>query len=207
MNWRDADALIFDLGGVILNLDYQRTQQAFEALGLTQFQTMYNQAAQSGLFDAFETGACSTPYFINALLRFLPAGTSPNQVVAAWNAMILDFPEENLRLLETLKVEKRLFLLSNTNEIHLQAVNRELQKKSAHNTLDPYFERAYFSHELRARKPHPETFLRVCRENNLTPSNTLFVDDTEQHILGAQQAGLQTIHLTKGKSLTEIFAP
>lgn len=206
MNWKEADAIILDLGGVILNLDYQRTQAAFEALGLTQFQEMYTQAAQSGLFDEFETGQCSTPYFVNALLRFLPAGTSPNQVVAAWNAMILDFPEENLHLLETLNQQKRLFLLSNTNEIHLQAVNRALQMKSPHSNLAPYFEKVYYSHVMNARKPHPETFLQVCEENKLNPRKTLFVDDTEQHILGAQKVGLHTIHLTREKKLVEIFS-
>ena len=110
----NAKHVIFDLGGVILNLDYTKTRTAFEALGLTNFDAIYSQANQSGLFDQFETGACSTPYFINHLLDFLPAGTTPNQVVAAWNAMILDFPIAQLELLERLKNSHRIFLLSNT---------------------------------------------------------------------------------------------
>lgn len=197
---------IFDLGGVILNLDYAKTTQAFEALGLADFPQMYSQAAQSGLFDDYEKGLCSTPYFLNALLDYLPAGTTANQVVAAWNAMILDFPPENLALLERLKAGHRLFLLSNTNDIHIQAVNRALQKVSAHKSLHPYFEKVYFSCEVNMRKPNAEIFELVCNENGLVPSDTLFIDDSEQHIIGARSLGLQTHFLTKGTQLTTLFS-
>lgn len=197
--------IIFDLGGVILNLDYARTTEAFGQLGLKDFPTMYSQAAQTGLFDTYEKGLCSTPYFINALLNYLPSGTTPNKVVAAWNAMILDFPEENLELLIKLKNKHRIFLLSNTNEIHIQAVNRALAKVSAHTSLHPYFEKVYFSCEMNMRKPDAEIFEKVCTENELLPGSTIFIDDTEQHISGAQSAGLQAYHLKKGEKLTQVF--
>jgi HAD superfamily hydrolase (TIGR01509 family) len=197
--------LIFDLGGVILNLDYQKTTQAFEALGLVDFPLMYSQASQNGLFDDYEKGLRSTPNFINALLDYLPTGTTANQVVAAWNAMILDFPPENLALLQRLKADYRLFLLSNTNDIHIQAVNRALQKVSAEKSLHPYFEKVYFSCEVHLRKPDAAIFELVCHENGLEMSETLFIDDSEQHIIGARALGLHTHFLTKATRITDLF--
>lgn len=198
--------IIFDLGGVILNLDYSKTTQAFKDLGLTNFEEMYSQAAQTGLFDRFEKGLCSPSYFVNALLDYMPAGTTPNQIVAAWNAMILEFPIENLELLLSLKQKYRIFLLSNTNEIHIQKLHRTLSQTVSEDTLVPYFERVYYSSDLNLRKPELEIFEKVCNDNGLERSKTVFIDDTLQHIEGAKKAGLQTIHFQKGaRHLKEFF--
>lgn len=205
MNLSNFDTIIFDLGGVVINLDYHKTTRAFEALGLENFGEMYSQAAQSGLFDDFEKGKSSVPYFLNKLIDFLPTGTTANQVVEAWNAMILDFPKENLKLLEELKSSHRTLLLSNTNEIHIQKVHQHLQLVSPHKTLDPYFEKVYFSSDVKMRKPDVEIFEFVLKENNLNPATTLFIDDTEQHILGAQKVGIQTYHIRKGEGICDIL--
>lgn len=192
------DNIIFDLGGVIINLDYSLTTQAFKDLGLTNFDEMYSQAAQTGLFDRFEKGLVSPSYFVNALLDYMPAGTTPNQIVAAWNAMILEFPMENIDLLRTLKEKYRIFLLSNTNEIHIQYFNRKLSQMVSENDLIPFFEKVYFSSEVNMRKPELEIFERVIKEQNLARTNTIFIDDTLQHIEGAQKAGIKTFHFQKG---------
>ena len=205
MNLSSFETIIFDLGGVVINLDYYKTTRAFEALGLKNFGEMYSQAAQTGLFDDFEKGKSSVPYFLNKLIDFLPTGTTANQVVEAWNAMILDFPKENLKLLEELKSSHRTFLLSNTNEIHIQKVHQHLQLVSPHKTLDPYFEKVYFSSDVKMRKPDVEIFEFVLKENNLNPATTLFIDDTEQHILGAQKVGIQTYHIRKGEGICDIL--
>lgn len=198
--------IIFDLGGVILNIDYQLTEKAFKSLGLQDFSKMYTQAAQTGLFDNYEKGNCSTPYFINALLDFLPPNTSANKVVAAWNAMILDFPVQNLELLQKLKSKYRIFLLSNTNDIHLQAVNRALKKVSNENNLSGFFEKTYYSFEMGMRKPDAEIFKKVCHENNLDYQKTLFIDDTERHILGAKEVGLKTHLLVPSTTIIQLFS-
>jgi putative hydrolase of the HAD superfamily len=206
MNIQNFEAILFDLGGVILNIDYQLTARAFEEIGLENFDELYSKAQQSGLFDQFEVGAISQQHFINELLPYLPAGTSPNKVVAAWNAMILEFPGENLNLLNKIKVKKPIFLLSNTNEIHVQHFHRKLALNSVNETLHPYFEKVYFSNELGMRKPHSETFDFVCKENNLSPAKTLFIDDSIQHIEGAKKIGLQTYHLSNGETITDLFS-
>lgn len=199
------DAIIFDLGGVILHIDYDATCAAFEKMGLPNFNEIYSQATQSGLFDRFETGQISAQFFINSLLEYLPKGTTPNGVVHAWNAMILHFPKENLDFLSEIKTGKRTFLLSNTNEIHVQCFNRKLAEVSLHKNLNPFFEKVYFSNELGKRKPHEETFIHVCEENSLLPTRTLFIDDSLQHIEGAKKAGLKTHYFLKGERLWEVF--
>lgn len=205
MNLSSFETIIFDLGGVVINLDYYKTTRAFEALGLKNFGEMYSQAAQTGLFDDFEKGKSSVPYFLNKLIDFLPAGTTANQVVEAWNAMILDFPIENLQLIERLNLSHKTFLLSNTNEIHIQKVHQHLQLVSPHKTLHPYFEKVYFSSDIGMRKPDAEIFEFVLNENKLDPAKTLFIDDTEQHILGAQKVGIQTYHLGKNEGICDIL--
>ena len=198
------DAIIFDLGGVIINLDYQLTIDAFKNLGLTNFDEMYTQAKQSNLFDDFETGKISSQHFINSLLPYLPNGVSANKVVHAWNAMILDFPKERLELLDKLKSNYRIFLLSNTNDIHLQAVKRSLTN-TTDRKLESYFEKVYLSHEVKLRKPHKEIFELVCNEQNLDPSRTLFIDDTIGHIDGSIKIGLKGIHLKGDNSIEKLF--
>ncbi len=199
------DAIIFDLGGVILNINYNLTAKAFQDLGLKDFDAIYSQATQSGLFDKLETGVISAPYFVNELLPFLPKGTSANQIVAAWNAMIIDFPKENLELIQKLKTEKPTFLLSNTNEIHIQQFNRKLKNVSEESSLHNFFQEVYFSNEIKMRKPNAEIFEFVCQKNNLIPEKTLFIDDSIQHIEGAQRIGLNVYHLTNGEKITDLF--
>jgi len=201
---KTENPIIFDLGGVILNLDYNLTINAFKKLGLVNFEEMYTQASQTNLFNDFETGQISSQHFINLLLPYLPAGTSPNKVVHAWNAMILDFPIERLKLLEELNKKRRIFLLSNTNEIHLQAVVRSLAK-TTNRTLDSYFEKVYYSHLLKLRKPKMEIFDLVCKEQNLPVSDTIFIDDTIGHIDGAKAFGLNGVHLKQGITLESLF--
>lgn len=198
---KDFNAIIFDLGGVILNIDYNLTKVAFEELGIDDFDAIYSQAKQNDLFDLLETGQISSQHFINKMLDFLPSGTSPNKVVKAWNAMLLDLPKERLDLLKNLKAKYRTFLLSNTNEIHVDAFHSIIKKQHGLNNLDSFFEKTYYSNELQKRKPDVSTFIYLCEENNLDPKNTLFIDDSIQHIAGAREAGLNAYHLTNDEKI------
>jgi putative hydrolase of the HAD superfamily len=142
---------------------------------------------------------------VNELLHFLPQGTSPNQVVNAWNAMLLNVPQSGIDLLQKLKGKYRLFLLSNTNEIHIPRALAEWKKTSDVEFYD-CFEHVYLSHEIGMRKPDEEIFEHVCREQNILPENALFIDDSAQHIAGASKVGLNTIHLTQDLSLLSVFS-
>lgn len=202
----ETEAIIFDLGGVLINLDYRLTSKAFIDLGLTDFDATYSQLQQTDLFDRFETGAISSFHFINRLLDQLPQGTSGNKVVHAWNAMILDFPVERLEWLLKLKQQKRIFLLSNTNTLHMEKVRRSLESAVGHQRLEDYFECVYLSCEMGLRKPDAAIFSRVCEEQGLNPVTTVFIDDSPQHVEGAATIGLQAIHLKPGETVQSLFS-
>lgn len=205
MNLDHCEAIIFDLGGVIINLDYELTTNAFQELGMSNFKESYSQLAQNSLFDDFETGKISSQHFINKLLPFLHLGTNANQVVHAWNSMILDVPNKKIELLTSLRSKFRLFLLSNTNDIHMVKVRREW-KKVSDQPMEDYFETIFLSNEMGLRKPDPYIFNVVCREKGLYPEKTLFIDDSPQHIAGARSIGLHTIHLTNPEDLYSVFS-
>lgn len=184
--------IIFDLGGVLINLDMEATAKAFRALGMTDFDAHYSQAKQSGLFDAFDKGQITPQEFREGMKPFLPAGTTDAQIDAAWNAMLLDLPGERLALLRELRKKYRLFLLSNTNEIHVTAFSASLQQAHEGFTdFSDYFDRWYYSCRIGKRKPDAEAFLHVLEENDLLAEETLFIDDSKQHVEGALQTGIR----------------
>lgn len=205
MELNEIDAVIFDFGGVLINLDYERTVSAFKSLGIDSFEELYSKASQTNVFDDFETGQISAQRFINDLLRYLPQRTTPNQVVHAWNAMILDVPKEVIELLAKLKRTKKIYLLSNTNEIHIDlAFRRWMQIASIH--PKEVFDNVFLSHEIHLRKPHIETFEFVLEFERLIPERSLFIDDSIQHIEGAQKTGMKTHHLLAQEDLYAIFS-
>lgn len=201
----NIDTIIFDFGGVLININYHKTIEAFKELGINDFEERYSQANQSSLFNDLEIGKISMQRFVNDLLQYLPNGTPPNQVVQAWNAMILDVPKTAVDLLKSLKGKYRLFLLSNTNEIHIPKALMEWRKIT---DIDFYscFDHVFLSHEMGLRKPDKEIFSRVCEEQNIQPENALFIDDSPQHIIGASKVGLNTFHLTSDIELASLFS-
>lgn len=199
------EAIVFDLGGVLIDLDYNRTINAFKQLGIADFDKMYSQAAQNNLFDDFETGQISAQRFVNSLLPYLRPGTTPNKVVHAWNAMILSVPTAKIELLKDLRKKYPIYLLSNTNELHVPVVRREWAKVTSQ-PMEDFFDHIYFSHEIHLRKPTSEIFEFVCDQQNLVPEKTLFIDDSIQHIKGAEQIGLQTFHLEDPDKLYQLFS-
>lgn len=201
----DFENIIFDFGGVIINIDYEATISAFKGLGIADFEALYSQAEQSDLFDAIETGRISPQHFINGILNLLPSGVSPNQVVHAWNAMILDIPKDRIEFLIELGKTHNIFLLSNTNSVHIDKALREWNTKSDRD-INSVFKKVYLSHEMGMRKPTAEIFKRVCHEQELTPSKTLFIDDSIQHVHGAREAGLTAHHLLPEESIQSILS-
>lgn len=183
--------IIFDLGGVIIDIDYQATTKAFEKLGIDDFNTRYSQLNQTALFDDFEKGIISSQHFINKLMDIVPKGVTPNQIVSAWNAMLGKIPAQKIQLLNHVRSTHRIFMLSNTNALHLPVVNKFWRDITPLEMRD-LFEQVYLSFEIGMRKPNKEIFEWVCKENNLNPENTLFIDDSPQHIEGAKSAGLKT---------------
>jgi len=190
--------IIFDLGGVIINIDYALLIGAFSEIGLPDFEMHFSQLKQKDLFDLYEKGLISSQNFRDELKKHCKIGTTDTEIDTAWNAMLLDLPKERLELILNVKNKYRTFLLSNTNEIHERAFNKVLQTTCGYPTLAMFFDRIYLSHRVGLRKPDPKIFELVLRENKLNPSETLFIDDSPQHIESANLLGIQTIHVTDG---------
>ncbi len=198
--------IIFDLGGVILNINYSLTENAFKNLGITNFNDLFTQLKQTSLFDQLETGKISKRDFIIAMQQWSPVPITESQIIEAWNAMLLDFPLVRLSLLQQLRLHHDLFLLSNTNIIHEEAFNNILFNAHGMQSIGLFFDKVYYSHRLGLRKPNKDIFEYILNENNLKPENTLFIDDSPQHITTAKELNIQTIHLTNGMTIeNDIF--
>ncbi len=200
--------IILDFGGVIINIDYKKTEQAFVDLGIADFGARYSQLQQTDLFDKFETGHYTQEVFIDGLKGFTGKDISEAQIVAAWNAMLLDIPLRRLQILQQLQLHYDMFLLSNTNIIHEEAFNKILKTQCGFNSMGVFFDKIYYSHRVGLRKPDKEIFQLILDENTLNPEKTLFIDDSPQHIEGARALGIQTIFLEPGMTIEDtIFKP
>lgn len=193
------NTIIFDLGGVIINLDTAATIAEFNKLSNKPFENIYTQLQQTPLFDLFDKGLIGEPEFFNGLKVAMEAEPGDDLMLQAWNAMLLDFPLHRLELLKALKSKYRLFLLSNTNETHVREFEASLLKSQGYQNLEPFFEKVYYSCRMGMRKPDREIFDYVLKENQLVPEETLFIDDTLHHIEGALKTGIQAHLLPKGK--------
>jgi len=193
------EAIIFDFGDVFINLDKQATPLALKKLGLTE----WNSHIDTLNFN-FEKGLISRADFLIGLNQSVP-GATPQEVLDAWNAVLLDFPLYRLEFLEKLSKKYPLFLLSNTDSIHINHF-KETNGDAFYNRFYNCFQKVYFSYDLGQRKPELEIYNYVINENKLNPEKTLFVDDNLDNIVGAQKTGLQVWHLQKGKEdVIELF--
>jgi HAD superfamily hydrolase (TIGR01509 family) len=200
--------IIFDLGGVLLNLDYNATEKAFTELGITNFNELFSQLRQNSLFDDLETGKIQRSQFVSAIQNISNVALEEQQIINAWNAMLLDFPIQRLQLLQQLRLHYDLFLLSNTNEVHEEAFNEILMQAFGIPNIGTFFDKVYYSHRVGMRKPNKEIFQHILDENGLKPEETLFIDDSPQHIATAQSLGIQTIYLEKGMTIEDdVFKP
>ena len=195
----NIDNIIFDLGGVIVDLDYGLTIRALSALAGHDISQQYSQQSQADIFSKFEVGAITAAEFRQGLAQLFGFEASDDAIDQAWSALILDFPPERVELIRQVGQRKRIFLLSNINELHLATSDRKFAEAMDTNigTLADQFERAYYSHFVRYRKPNVSIFQRVIDENQLDPTKTLFLDDTAHNLVGAQQVGLRTIHVNQ----------
>lgn len=199
--------LIFDLGGVIMDLDFSKTHQAFANFAGVPVESLKGKIHTAGFFNEYEKGLITDSEFRNHMRSFLNYPLAQDQEIdLAWNAMLLTITRERYDLLKSLKSKYKTFLLSNTNNIHLNAVNEIVFKTSGERTLDPFFHKAYFSHLMKMRKPNPEIFTQVLAENNLVATETLFMDDILENIEGAKSVGIQTIHISSTNQILSLFA-
>jgi FMN phosphatase YigB (HAD superfamily) len=194
--------IIFDLGGVIINLDNQLTEDAFIALGTKPIKEYFGHGHAASFFKDYEVGALTSQEFVGMIRSQTGINASDEEIIRAWNALLLDFPAERIQLLKELGKSYRIFLFSNTNDLHLQHLNKIYRDTfPGGKSLDDHFEKAYYSHIMKMRKPDTASFQHILKENELKGEETLFVDDALINVEGAEKAGLKGLFLQPGTTI------
>lgn len=196
--------IIFDLGGVIINLDEEITRQAFKQLFPKNFEELYSYLIDNSVLQLFETGEITTDDFINVFKKFDKA-VLENDILKAWNAMLLDIPIERIFLIRKLARKYRIFLLSNTNTIHLAYIDEIMRNDFGFDNLSCLFEKAYYSHQLNLRKPNPEIFSHVLSDKDLNPNETMFIDDSKEHVECAKGINIRAHQIKQNGDITILF--
>ena len=205
MEWKHFEAIIFDLGGVILNIDYHATIAAFQKLSIPNFETLYAQAKQNHVFDQLETGALSNEDFRAYIREESQMELTDAKIDQAWNAMLLDLPYERIEILKNVGNEKPIYLLSNTNAIHIDWFTKYMNKEHiGFSNFNDLFVNTHYSSQLGDRKPNASCFEKVLSINDLQAEKTLFIDDSAQHIEGAKKVGLNAYHLEE-ETIVDLF--
>ena len=196
--------LLFDFGGVIIDIDYARTPAALRRLSRANSAVEFSQASQAQLFDQLETGQVSPAEFRVALRQHYQLQGTDAELDAAWHAMLLDVPAERLALIADLRRRgHQTALLSNTNALHIAEINQRLARQyGLQNGIADCLDRVFYSQEVGLRKPGEEIFRHALREMNWQPADTLFIEDSPQHIATARRLGLRVLHLAPPLTLT-----
>lgn len=202
----EHEAIVFDFGGVIINIDYDKSVEAFANIGVDGFDDWYSQKSQSDLFDRLEVGAISPSDFRRELRMGLGVDISDSEIDACWNALLLDYPMHRLEFLQNLNKEREIYLLSNTNKIHEDCFLKSLRAVDGAGSLDSYFKKVFMSHKINRRKPELSTFRWVAKQLEVDPGKILFVDDSIQHVEGARKAGWDAHLLPAGQDVVEWYA-
>ncbi len=198
--------IIFDYGNVIFMIDFLRTQESFTALGIRNVETFFDRAVQNQLFSEFETGKITSEQFREGIRTLTNKPNLTNQEINdTWNSLLIGVPPINHRILLEARQKYRTFLLSNINEIHLQYIHQYLEREYQITSNDCFFEKVYYSHLIGRRKPNRDIFEYVIGNSNLYPAETLFIDDSPQHLKTAQEMGFQIHLMTKENSLEEFM--
>ncbi len=196
--------IIFDLGGVILNIDFSKTENAFRELGINGFSEMYTQHHSNELFVQLEKGTISPDAFYDTFRKATDSELSNEAIKNAWNALLIDFRLPSLEWLEQIKDQYQIFLFSNTNQIHHDEFLEMYSRQTGRSNFDNFFKKAYYSQQLGMRKPDLEPFLYILKQEGLIAEETLFIDDTIKNIKAAKLVGMQTIHLQWPQTLPDL---
>jgi putative hydrolase of the HAD superfamily len=195
--------IIFDLGGVLLNIDINKTLDAYKTMGLHNIEEYFRIGHASSFFKDYEKGIISDDEFIDGIEQLTGGKNNKQKITEAWNALLLDFPVERVNWLKGLNNKYRLFLFSNTNALHLLSFQKSFQNDYGF-PMDDLFERAYYSHVAQVRKPDAAAYEIVLNENKLQAAETVFIDDALINVEAANKVGIRGIHLEPGVSVTTL---
>ena len=197
--------IIFDLGGVILDIDENIVYKELEKLGINTSELARSKEFMD-IMSKFDTGIYTAPTFRKKTKALLGLEKMTDQKFdSIWNAMLLDIPRERVEAIEKVKKHYKIFLMSNTNEIHYDLYIRDLQLRFGYNEFDALFDKSYFSFAEHLEKPDPRFFELILDHQHLVPEETLFIDDTATNIKVAKQLGLKTYHISREELVRNLF--
>lgn len=196
--------IIFDLGGVLLNLDVEGCTRAFEKAGLKDIRSVLTGTNEGGIFSEYERGEIGTPEFRDGIRQLASQSLTDDEIDRMWVNELLDIPQEKLDLLVSLRSKYDIYLLSNTNELHWQYVVESLLPQQNYRVED-LFKETFLSFRMKLAKPDPEIFREVLRQAGLKPEETLFIDDSAVNCQAAQSVGIQTEDYKPGNDLSLLF--
>jgi len=203
MSVKSIHNIIFDLGGVILNINPQLTVEAFRKLGWNDFYEENNKMLTKDLFFNLEKGSFTPEAFRDNVRRRIGIDINDAEIDAAWGAMILNIPADRVIYLLELKKNYNLYLLSNTNEIHRIKFHKNFKADFGYSFYD-LFRHNFYSHEMGMRKPNPQIYIQALTEADLIPEETLFIDDMEENIEAAKTTGMKVLHILPGTLLEKL---
>ena len=192
--------LIFDFGGVIINLDLPTCIQNLKKLGTNDIENYLSNFGQKDFFLKFEIGEIGTPEFRNEIRKLTNKTITDAEIDNAWCSFLCDIPSERLELLEKLRKKYRLLLLSNSNPLHVE-VSAAIALQGTGKTIRDYFDKCYFSYEMGLTKPDPAIFEALLADAGLEATECLFLDDGPKNIEAAKHLGIQTYFVTQGENL------
>lgn len=197
--------IIFDLGGVLLNLDVEGCTRAFEKAGLKDIRSVLTGTNEGGIFSEYERGEIGTPEFRDGIRQLASQSLTDDEIDRMWVNELLDIPQEKLDLLVSLRSKYDIYLLSNTNELHWQHVVESLLPQQNYRVED-LFKETFLSFRMKLAKPDPEIFREVLCQAGLKPEETLFIDDSAVNCQAAQSVSIQTEHYKPGNDLSLLFS-
>ena len=197
--------IIFDLGGVILDIDENIVYKELEKLGINVSELAHSKEFIE-LISKFDTGIYTAPTFRKKAKALLGLEKMTDQKFdSIWNAMLLDIPRERIEAIEQVKKHYKIFLMSNTNEIHYDLYVRDLQLRFGYKEFDALFDKSYFSFDIHLEKPDPRFFEMILDHEGLVPEETIFIDDTEANIKVAKKLGIRTYHISRDELVRNLF--
>lgn len=195
--------LIFDLGGVLLDLNVRGMLEGFASLGLDSRQFLAKDDSDGAtpvcegmsmgkLLSDYQMGEISTEELLDTILPQCNAGTTREQLIEAWNRCVCSIPRERLAMVRSLREKGyRTYMLSNTNDLHWQHIMEQDFSEEGMG-VDDIFDHVFLSQEMHLAKPDPEIYRQVVREIGAKAEDCLFVDDARVNVDSADREGLQT---------------
>ncbi|MCB2219878.1 MAG: HAD family phosphatase [Bacteroidetes bacterium] len=196
--------IVFDFGGVIINIDHHKVENAFKELGIHDFDRLFSQASQSELFQKLEVGLISEQEFRDDIRKLTGLKINDDRLDNTWNQIIGDYPPHRIEVLKQIKNNYKLFLLSNTNSIHFRHYISKFQYEFGFPFIS-LFDHTYWSFKIGKRKPDPDPYQFLLDQEKLNAEETLFIDDSIQNILAAQKLNILALHLDDHMDLGSLF--